>query len=74
MKLATATKTLGLDSCALSVALLRLFVVLGPLLLCLLIALYVGRPSTFFLASGATLTVALIACDSWIIAQLNRID
>jgi hypothetical protein len=45
------------------VAFLRLFVVLGPALLGLLTALYIGRPSSLFLASGIALAVALLVCD-----------
>jgi hypothetical protein len=56
------------------VALLRLFVVLGPVLLGLLIALYIGRPSVAFLASGVILAAALLACDGWIVARLDWIS
>jgi glyoxylase-like metal-dependent hydrolase (beta-lactamase superfamily II) len=49
-------------------AVLRLVAVAGPALLALLTALYAGRPSSFFLATGITLAVAILACDGWIIA------
>ncbi|HXY54371.1 MAG TPA: MBL fold metallo-hydrolase [Nitrospirota bacterium] len=52
-----------------SVAFLRLFLVLGPALLGLLTALYIGRPSKLFLASGIALAVALLVCDGWIIVR-----
>ena len=55
-------------------AFLRLFVVLVPVLLGLLIALYIGRPSAVFLASGAILAAALLACDGWIIAHRDWIS
>ena len=54
-------------------AFLRLFVVVGPALLSLLTALYIARPSPFFLAPGALLAVAIIACDAWIIARRHWI-
>jgi hypothetical protein len=47
----------------------RLSVVLVPAVLGLLIALYVGRPSAFFLAGAAMLTAVLVVCDGWIIAR-----
>jgi hypothetical protein len=43
--------------------------VAGPVLLGLLTALYIGRPSPYFLATGITLAVAILACDGWIIAR-----
>jgi hypothetical protein len=52
---------------------LRLVAVAGPALLALLTALYVGRPSLFFLASGITLAVAILVCDGWIIARRHWI-
>jgi glyoxylase-like metal-dependent hydrolase (beta-lactamase superfamily II) len=52
---------------------LRLVAVAGPALLALLTTLYVGRPSPFFLASGITLAVAILACDGWIIARRHWI-
>jgi glyoxylase-like metal-dependent hydrolase (beta-lactamase superfamily II) len=54
-------------------AFLCLVAVAGPALLALLIALYVGRPSPFFLGSGVTLAVAILACDRWIIARRHWI-
>src|SRR5215470_6834443 len=54
-------------------AFLRLVAVAGPALLALLTALYVGRPSPFFLATGITLAVAILACDGWIIAHRHWI-
>ena len=50
-------------------AFLRLIAVAGPALLALLTALYIGRPSPFFLVPGITLAVAILACDVWIIAR-----
>ena len=50
-------------------ALLRLFAVAGPVLLGLLAALYVGRPSLYFLATGSALAVAILVSDGWIIAR-----
>jgi len=50
-------------------AFLCLFVVAGPVLLALLTSLYIGRPSTYFLATGMALAVAILACDAWIIAR-----
>jgi glyoxylase-like metal-dependent hydrolase (beta-lactamase superfamily II) len=47
----------------------RILAVAGPAALGLLTALYVGRPSTYFLASGVALIVAILACDAWIIAR-----
>jgi glyoxylase-like metal-dependent hydrolase (beta-lactamase superfamily II) len=52
---------------------LRLVAVAGPALLALLTALYVGRPSPFFLVSGITLAVAILACEGWIIARRHWI-
>ena len=46
-----------------------LVAVAGPVLLGLLIALYIGRPSPYFLATGIALAVAIPACDGWIIAR-----
>ena len=54
-------------------AFLRLVVVAGPVLLGLLTAVYIARPSTFFLAPGAMLAVAVIVCDAWIIARRHWI-
>ena len=51
------------------VAFLRFVAVAGPVLLGLLTALYIGRPSSHFLAAGITLVVAILACDGWIIAR-----
>src|SRR5262249_39907613 len=50
-------------------ALMRICAVAGPVLLALLAALYTGRPSVFLLACGVALTVAILACDAWIIAR-----
>ena len=50
-------------------AFLRLVAVAGPVLLAVLTALYIGRPSTYFLATGITLAAAILACDGWIIAR-----
>jgi hypothetical protein len=50
-------------------AFLRLIAVAGPVLLGLLVALYIGRPSPYFLATGITLAVAILVCDGWIIAR-----
>jgi len=52
-----------------SAAFLRLLVVVGPVLLGLLTALYIARPSPFFLAPGVLLAIAVVACDCWIIAR-----
>jgi hypothetical protein len=54
-------------------ALLRLVAVAGPVLLGLLTALYIGRPSPYFLATGIMLAVAILACDGWIIARRHWI-
>src|SRR5262249_41430943 len=54
-------------------AFLRLFVVAAPALLGLLTALYIARPSLFFLAPGAVLAIAIITCDGWIIARRHWI-
>src|SRR5215471_16550285 len=54
-------------------AFLRLVAVAGSVLLGLLTALYVGRPSPYFLATGITLAVAILACDGWIIARRHWI-
>src|SRR5262249_7358226 len=40
-----------------------------PALLVVLTALYIGRPSPFFLVTGITLAVAILACDGWIVAR-----
>ena len=32
-------------------------------------ALYIGRPSPYFLATGRALAIAILACDVWIIAH-----
>jgi hypothetical protein len=53
--------------------LLRLVAVAGPALLCVLTALYIGRPAPLFLAIGIALAVAVIACDAWIIARRHWI-
>ena len=50
-------------------AFLRLVAVAGPVLLGLLTALYIGRPSHYFLATGIILAIAILACDCWIIAR-----
>jgi glyoxylase-like metal-dependent hydrolase (beta-lactamase superfamily II) len=50
-------------------AVLSLVAVAGPLLLGILIALYVGRPSPDFLLAGTVLTIVLLLCDGWIIAR-----
>jgi WD40 repeat protein len=50
-------------------AFLRLVAVAGPAPLAVLTALYIGRPSPWFLATGITLAVAILACDGWIIAR-----
>ena len=55
-------------------AFLRLVAVAGPVLLGLLTALYIGRPSHYFLATGATLAIAILACDGWIIARRHGIS
>lgn len=52
-----------------SAASLRLCAVVGPVLLGVLTMLYTGRPSTWFLAAAATLAIAILACDAWIIAR-----
>jgi len=57
----------------LGAAFLRLVAVAGPVLLGLLTALYIGRPSTYFLATGIALAVAILACDGWIIARRHWI-
>jgi len=54
-------------------AFLRLVAVAWPVLLGLLTALYIGRPSPYFLATGITLAVAVVACDGWIIARRHWI-
>src|SRR3974390_3512427 len=48
---------------------MRLVAVAGPVLLGLLTALYIGRPSHYFLATGITLASAILACDGWIMAR-----
>jgi glyoxylase-like metal-dependent hydrolase (beta-lactamase superfamily II) len=50
-------------------AFLRVGAVLGPALLTVLTALYIGRPSPYFLATGIALAVVILACDAWIIAR-----
>ncbi len=50
-------------------AFLCLCAVVGPVLLGALTMLYTGRPSPWFLAAGATLAIAILACDAWIIAR-----
>jgi glyoxylase-like metal-dependent hydrolase (beta-lactamase superfamily II) len=52
---------------------LRLIAIAGPVVLGLLTALYTGRPSPFFLATGITLAVAILACDGWIFAHRHWI-
>src|SRR5262252_1430893 len=54
-------------------AFLRLVAVAGPVVLGLLTALYIGRPSPYFLATGITLAVAILACDGWIITRRHWI-
>jgi hypothetical protein len=54
-------------------AFLRLVAIAGPVLLGLLTALYIGRPSPYFLLTGITLAVAILACDGWIIARRHWI-
>jgi len=51
----------------------RLVAVAGPVLLGLLTALYIGRPSPYFLATGIALAVAIPACDCWVIARRHWI-
>src|SRR5262245_12904794 len=50
-------------------AVLRLVAVAGPVPLAMLTALYISRPSRFFLTAGIALVVAILACDGWIIAR-----
>jgi glyoxylase-like metal-dependent hydrolase (beta-lactamase superfamily II) len=50
-------------------AFLSLVAVVGPVLLALFTALYIGRPSPFFLAAAFVLAGAILACDMWIIAR-----
>ena len=50
-------------------ALLRLCAVVGPVLLGALTMLYTGRPSLWFLLVAGTLTIAILACDAWIIVN-----
>jgi glyoxylase-like metal-dependent hydrolase (beta-lactamase superfamily II) len=52
-------------------ALLRLVAIAGPAALTVLAALYIGRPSLYFLATGITLVIAILACDGWIVARRN---
>jgi hypothetical protein len=54
-------------------AFLRLVAIAGPVLPGLFTALYIGRPSPYFLATGLTLAVAILACDGWIIARRHWI-
>jgi glyoxylase-like metal-dependent hydrolase (beta-lactamase superfamily II) len=42
-------------------------------LLALLTALYIGRPSALFLMPGAILAAAVVACDGWIIVRRHWI-
>jgi glyoxylase-like metal-dependent hydrolase (beta-lactamase superfamily II) len=56
-----------------SVAFLRVFAVASPALLGFVTALYAGRPSPYFLATGIALAVAILACDGWIIARRHWI-
>ena len=51
----------------------RLVAVAGPVLLGLLTALYIGRPSPYFPATGIALAVAIPACDCWVIARRHWI-
>jgi len=50
-------------------ALAGLCAVIGPLLLGAFTMLYTGRPAVGFLATGATLGIAILAADAWIIAR-----
>lgn len=50
-------------------AFLRLCAVVGPVLLGVLTLLYTGRPAISFLAAGAALAIAILACDAWLIAR-----
>jgi glyoxylase-like metal-dependent hydrolase (beta-lactamase superfamily II) len=50
-----------------------LVAVAGPALLAMLTALYIGRPSPYFLAIGIILAAAILACDGWIIARRHWI-
>ena len=52
---------------------MRVIAVAGPVLLALLTALYVGRPSPYFLLTGIALAVAIFASDGWIIARRHWI-
>jgi N-acyl homoserine lactone hydrolase len=52
---------------------LGLVAVVGPLLLGILTALYVGRPSRYFLVTGIALAIAVLACDGWIVARRHWI-
>jgi glyoxylase-like metal-dependent hydrolase (beta-lactamase superfamily II) len=54
-------------------AVLRLLAAAGAILLGLLAALYIGRPSPFFLTTGIALAVVILACDVWIIARRHWI-
>jgi N-acyl homoserine lactone hydrolase len=47
----------------------RIFAVVAPIVIGLVFALYVGRPSPMFLATGVVLSVAVLLCDGWIIAR-----
>jgi glyoxylase-like metal-dependent hydrolase (beta-lactamase superfamily II) len=49
-------------------AFLRLIPIAGPVLLILVVAIYIGRPSLWFLATGVVLILCILACDGWIIA------
>jgi glyoxylase-like metal-dependent hydrolase (beta-lactamase superfamily II) len=46
---------------------MRIFAVVAPIFIGLVFALYVGRPSAVFLATGIVLAVAVLICDVWII-------
>jgi glyoxylase-like metal-dependent hydrolase (beta-lactamase superfamily II) len=50
-------------------AILGLVAIAGPVLLGLLTALYIGWPSPYFLITGVTLAVVILACDGWIMAR-----
>lgn len=54
-------------------ALFRVIAVAGPVPLGMLTALYVGRPSPYFLLTGIALAVAILASDGWIIARRHWI-
>ena len=50
-------------------ALLSLAAVAGPIPLGILAALYVGRPSGYFLLAGTALVVVILVGDGWIITR-----